>query len=1036
MKKILLLTLSVTLGISTLFAQQRVTGTVTSTEDDGPLPYVTVVVAGTTITTQTNLDGAYAITVPAGNNAITFSYVGMQTVTVELNGRAIVDVVMEPDAVSLDDVIVVAYGTQRKSSFTGAASQVSGETIKKMQVSNISKSLEGSMSGVQTTVGSGTPGSGSSIIIRGIGSISASQEPLIVVDGVAYSGSLNSIPTQDIESLTVLKDANANSMYGARGSNGVIIITTKSSKTGKAQINFEARYGLNRRGVPAYDVIGAEDAGAYYEMMYESISNSLVEAGYSRMYANQYVSQNLISGYLKYNVFKNVNDNELIDPTTGKITDAARSRKWTDNWATDPFSSELRQEYNLSISGGSENTKAYASVSYLDDAGYVVNSSFNRIAGRVKLDQQIGKFIKAGANLAYANTVQNQFGSTDSNYSNIFMFSQNIGPIYPIYLYDESGQKILDAKGNERYDYGTEYSRPYAMEQNPYATAKEGLNEYKADQITSRAYVEVKFLKDFKFTANLAYDVRLNNNVEFATPIGGDALSVGGRGYRTSTRNAVINANQLLNWAPTYGQHSINLLLGHETNSSHYQYFTGHMTKFVVNDVPDFANALVYQDMTSYTSEYALEGYFSRLEYDFADKYYLSASYRMDASSRFHPDVRWGNFWSAGASWRINEEGFMQGVRAINNLKLKASYGTQGNDNVGFVYAYLDQYRIDRVNGEAGMVKTFRGNPDLTWEKSHNLNVGLEVGVWNRLNVTADFFIKETRDMIYFSPLPPSQGSPNGIWSNEMDMKNTGFEMEISGDIIKSKNVTWNIALNATHYKNELTRLPEDKDPEGYASGSYWRKLGGSLYDWYTYEWAGVDPATGLPQYNSYDEDDNVTIVNLTSAAQQRQTGKSAIPDLYGGLTSTLNAYGFDLTISTAFQLGGWVMDSYYRSLMNGGDSGSNFHTDMFNRWTPNNTNTSIPALNYQNMEVNASSDRWLTKASYFSLRNVTLGYTFPEAWMKRANIGQLRVYVVGDNIWMRSARKGLDPRQSFSGSTGYVYSALSTYSVGLSLSF
>ncbi|WP_297644934.1 SusC/RagA family TonB-linked outer membrane protein, partial [uncultured Bacteroides sp.] len=937
----------------------------------------------------------------------------------------------------LDEVMVVAYGTAKKSSFTGAASTVRGEKIQKMQVSDISKSLEGSIAGVQTVSSSGTPGSSSSIIIRGLGSISSSQSPLIVVDGVPYEGSLNSISTQDIESLTVLKDAAANSMYGARGSNGVIIITTKGSKSGKAQINFEARYGFNARGVGNYDII--TDAGEYYEMMYEAIRNSLVpDLGYAG--ANVYASQHLIDGYLKYNKFKGVADNALIDPLTGKLNPAAKTYKWNDNWAEDPFENGTRQEYNVNISGGTEQTQAYASLGYLKDEGYMVGSGFDRISARVKVDQKIGKYFKVGGNIAYANTIMSKFGDTNSNYSNIFMFSQNIGPIYPIYLYDNEGNLMYDEKGNVRYDFNS----PYAAPQNPLAVAKENINKTTNDNLSTRGYFEANFLKDFKFSLNVAYDVFNLNQTNFATPIGGDAENVGGRGYKYATRYGALNVNQLLNWNHSFGNHNVSALLGHETKNDHYNYMYGHMTNFADPSNPEFSNAAQYQGLSSYTSEYALEGYFVKGEYNYADRYYFTASYRRDGSSRFHKDNRWGSFWAIGGSWRLKEEAFLKDVKWLDNLKLKASFGTQGNDNVGYTHNYSDLYTVDRVDGEAAFTKVLRGNKDLTWEKSDNFNVGIEMGVLERITFNADFFIKETKDMLYASPLASSEGNPTYIYRNEMNMKNTGVEFELSADIIKNNRFKWNVALNATHYKNELTKLPASKPadefPDGYQASSYWRKIGGSLYDWYTYEYVGVDPENGKPMYNKYvkDEDGNETIeiVNRTSDASLRQTGKSAIPDLTGGLSTTFEAFGFDLNIQTAFQVGGYVWDSFYTSLMNSGSRGQNMHKDMFNRWTPTNTNTNIPALGYDMQDQSASGDFALTKASYFSLRNLTVGYTLPTNMMKKVGINKLRVYLTGDNIWLKSKRKGLDPRQSFSGSTGYTYSALSTYSIGLNLSF
>ena len=1072
-------------------AQTQVSGTVVSQDDGEPVVGATVMVVGTSVGTATNVDGKFTLTCPQGKDLLRITYVGMEPI--EVTARPNMRIVLTSDQSALDEVIVVAYGTQKKSSFTGAAATVKGGNLEKLQVSNLSKALEGQVAGVQIASASGTPGSAAEIRIRGIGSISASQEPLIVVDGVPYEGSLNSIPTQDIESMTILKDAAANSMYGARGSNGVIMITTKSGKSGKVSVNFDARYGFNARGVGNYDIIS--DAGEYYEMMYESYRNSLVEQmGYAG--ASQYAAQHLIDGNLKYNIFKGVADNELINPLTGKLNPNATQRKWSDDWTKDPFKNGARQEYNATVSAGNEITKAFASLGYLKDEGYMAGSGFDRYNGRVKIDQNIGKHVRIGGNIAYSKTNYKTFGDEGNNYSNIFMFTQSIAPIYPIYLYNQDGSLWLDENGNRQYDWGTEYIRPYASEQNPLAAAEASKRFTERDNVSSRGYFEWTFLNDFKFTANIAYDVFNRNQTDFTTPIGGDAKTVGGRGEKYWSRNGALNVNQLLDWNHTFDNlHNVHVLLGHETKNDIYKYMYGHMTQFSDYDNTDFANAAQYQGLNSYTEEYALEGYFAKGEYNYADKYYFTASIRRDGSSRFHKDNRWGTFWAVGASWRLKEETFLKNVNWLNNLKLKASYGTQGNDHVGMAHVYSDLYSVDRVDGAAAFSKVLRGNPDLTWEKSRNFNAGVEASFWNRLNVNFDFFIKETRDMLYQSPLAASEGNPTYIWRNEMNMKNTGVELEVSGDIIKTKDIVWSAALNLTHYKNKLTRLPDSKPasefPNGYQAGNYWRKLGGSLYDWYRYEYVGVDPTNGLPQYNHYtyetdpytgktlregyaygtgdlefvknekgefvlDAEGNkiknlisagtgneivksIEIVNKTSDATLRQLGKSAIPDLTGGFSTTLNAYGFDLTIATAFQLGGWAYDLQYAGLMNAGDNGENFHKDMFNRWTPANINTNIPALKFgnQNAGIDTASDFFITKASYFSLRNITLGYTVPTNLLAKAGINRLRVYLTGDNIWLKSKRKGFDPRQSFSGNASYAhYSALSSYSIGLNVSF
>lgn len=1043
---------------SVAFAQNiKVTGNVTDSSTGDPVPFAAVHLDGTMTGVSTDADGQYSITVPA-DGVLVFSSIGFDDTRVEVNGKTVINVFLNPDAEALDETIVVAYGVQKKSSFVGAATQVSGEKLERMQTTNISKSLEGAVAGLQTASSSGTPGSGSSIIIRGLGSISASQSPLIVVDGVPYEGSLNSIPTQDIESLTVLKDAAANSMYGARGSNGVIIITTKRGTADKVHVTFDAKVGVNSRAVPAYDVI--TDPGQYYEMAWESLRNAAYYRDASPLtlaQANLYASAALISN-LNYNVFKGIANNEVIDPATGKLNPNATDLKWTDNWNRDVFQNGIRQEYNVSAAGGSDRTQAYFSASYLKDGGYVPMSGFTRLAVRSKVDHQVTKWLKAGINISYSNTNQQQYGgaSSGSSYNNLFYFGQNIAPIYPIFQYDlETGERLYGERGEDLYDWGE--MRAFGQLSNPYGQLMTSLSETISDNMSSRGYVDVQLLKDLKFSANVAFDVFNQKGDFYTTPVGGDAANVNGRGNQSTSRYTALNANQLLTYYPTWGDHSLNVLLGHETKSDTSYGIEAEMTNVVDPTVSDFANFVTYQGLTSASTEYFLQGFFGRAEYSYANKYTVSGSYRMDASSRFHPDRRWGSFWAVGASWNLKQENFLAGVRAVDFLRFKASYGTQGNDNLGYTKVYEDLYTISRVDGEASINKVFRAAPEVTWEKSNNFNVGFESRFFNRVSLNADFFIKETKDMIYSKPLAPSAGVPASQLVNDIDMKNTGIEFEIAVDLIKKQNLYWNLTINGTHYKNELTKLPSDKtDPEryphGYQSGSYWRKLGGSLYDFYLYEWAGVDEATGLPLYNRYynievDEEGNETkvndqfgehveLVNNSSEATLRQTGKSALPKFYGGFTTSLATYGFDFSAAFAYQIGGYTYDSNYQALMSAGRVGTNWHKDAFNRWTPQNTGSDIPRLQNAYQEANATSTRWLTDASYISLRNVTLGYTFPKRITNRISMQSLRIFVTGDNLWYLSRRKGLDVRQSFSGGTGFTYSALRTVSGGITVTF
>ena len=1048
MKKVkLFFTTLVALMIATVaFAQQnvRVSGTVTDAATGEAVPGATIQLVGSaTNYALSDALGNFSISVPK-DGVLEVSCLGFVSVEVAVAGRSVVNVALESDAQQLEETIVVAYGTTKKSSFTGSATQLGTETIKKMQTSNISKALEGAVAGLQTASSSGTPGAGASIQIRGFGSVSASTSPLIVVDGVPYEGGLNSIPSQDIESITVLKDAAANSLYGARGSNGVIIITTKRGSAGKVSVNFDARVGVNSRAVPAYETI--TDPGEFYEMAWEAIRNTNYYAtGLDFAQAGIIASQSMLADYLgPYNIYKGVGDTEIVDPTTGKLNANANQLKWTDNWNKDLFRNGIRQEYNVAVSGGSDKTQGYVSASYLNDEGYVVNSGFQRVGFRAKVDHNVNDFIQAGLNLSYANTNQTKYVDDEgNNYSNFFMFAQQIAPIYPIYLYDADGVLQYGPKGNKLFDWG-DTGRAYGATANPYGQAIDSINSDITDNLSSRGYVNLKLMKDLVVTANVAYDVFNTKSNTFYTPNGGDALKVEGRGYQETDRYTAVNANQLINWTPSFGNHDINLLIGHETKRDQSYYLYGHMTKFVNASEPDFANAINYQDLTSSTSEYFLEGFFSRVEYSYANKYILSASYRRDGSSRFSKENRWGSFWSVGAAWNIKQESFLRDLGAIDALRVKGSFGTQGNDNIGYTRVFENLYRIDRVDGEASLIQTFRAAPEVTWEKSDNFNVGIEGSLFSRVNFNVEYFVKETKDMIYSRPLPPSQGTPASQLVNDMDMMNKGIEFELGATLVKTRNIVWTVGLNGTHYKNMVTRIPSDYPEYGKQVGNSWREVGQPLYNYYLFEYAGVDPQNGHALYNKYETDPDTGLstgklektVTSTGEATRVKTGKTPIPDLYGGFNTQLRFYGFDFSANFAYQLGGYTLDSVYQTLMTAGRAGNNWHKDIFNRWTPQNTGSDIPRVQMSEQTANETSTRFLIKSSYISLRNVTLGYTLPEKLVNNLPISSVRLYLTGDNVWYLSARKGMDVRKSFTGGNGNTYSALRTISCGVSVSF
>ncbi len=1057
-KKLMLLLAGLLFGVATLMAQKRVTGTVTDSEGM-PVIGATIKVAGTKVGAVTDTNGKFVLpNVPASAKTLSVSYIGMQTQEVAVSNN--VAVVLAYDDSMLDEAVVVAYGVAKKGSFTGSVSQMKAKDLQKMQVSNVSKGLEGQLAGVQVVGGSGQPGSGATIMIRGIGSLDLDNAtPLIILDGVPYNGNLNSIPQSDIESMSVQKDASATSIYGARAANGIIMITTKKGREGKTQVNFDAKWGFSDRGVKPYQTVRSE--ADYYELYWEAMRNQYVSQGESRFNAGIIASQGLIEALGNYNSF-NVPDAELIDPLTGKINPNAQLL-YHDDWLDEPFSTGLRQEYNVSISGGSEKTRYYVSINSLDENSYVKSSSFSRLSGRMNIEHQVNKWLKVGASANYTNT-KTDTNNGSSSPSSMFAFSQFIAPIYPVYQRDAEGKYIYDANGNRMLDYGSANgkNRPYSLNSNPYCDVLYNVHDTEGEFLNLRGFAEIKLpIEGLTFHVDGAMDNIVGYTTDFQTPIAGDALASGGRSTKSYSRSRNITLSQRLNYNKDFKNWSIGLMAGHETLRREAQGLQAQMTQFFTPNNHEFSNAVVPgQDPASSKTRYSLESYFGRAEATFLNRYSVSGSIRFDGSSKFHPDHRWGTFWSVGGAWRVSEEEFFQSSFLrdyVNNFKIKGSYGTQGNDGVGGAMPlYQDLYTVTNIDGKPGITLGYRGNPEITWESSKNFNVGFEASLFhNRLNVEFDYFIKSTSDMLYQRKLAPSMGSPAWVYDNGMDMQNEGVELTVNGVLMQKKNFKWTASLNLTHYKNTINEVEPGKDPAGYKYGNFWRKVGGSAFDWYMVKYAGVDPETGdalyykdvqrtgvtqdangNKQYYNYTE---TVTTNVASQATEYELGKSSLPDLQGGLSTTFEAFGFDLSIATAFSLGGYCYDGSYASLM-GSNAGSNYHVDMYKRWQKPGDVTNVPRLENGNMNMTGgvTNDRFLTSADYISLKNVQLGYTVPKNWLKKfVGIESLRVYAVGDNLFLGSKRVGLDPRQSVSGGTeNGIYSAMRTISFGVNVAF
>lgn len=1065
MFKKLLITLSVALCAGfTGFAQEiEVTGTVT---DQSGLPVIgaAIQIEGVLTGATTDLDGRYSIEVPSDGTLIV-SNIGYKQQRVAVNGRSVIDIVMEEDTQLIDEVIVVAFGTAKKDAFTGSATVIKSDDISKTQQANVAQSLAGKVAGVQLANASGQPGSSPQIRIRGFGSLNAGNDPLWVVDGMPYSGDLNNINPSDIESMTVLKDAASNALYGARGANGVVMITTKKAKSGEAVINVDAKWGVNSRAVRDYEYI--KNPAQFYEIHYGALKNYYLDSGMSDMEAHNMANQNLTGpandGGLGYMVY-NLPEGQQFIGINGKVNPAATLGRrlvyegqeyyiQPDDWTDAAYRTSLRQEYNVSIGGSTEKTSIYASIGYLNDKGIVYNSDMERITARAKMDYNAKSWLKMGINATYARFKYNQIDDSGSSASsgNIFAYTSTIGPIYPLYIRGGDGQILYTEDGIMRYDYGENAGMERSLFTNSNALSENLLNTQASEgnALNATGYLDISFLKDFKFTVNAGVSLDETRTTVIKNPYFGQFASEKGLISKGHQRQFEFNTQQILNYTKQIGKHNINVMLGHEYYSATTYSLAASKSHMLTQDNDELAGAIIdNQGASSYRVEYFNEGYFARLMYDWSDKYFASASFRRDASSRFHPKHRWGNFWSVGGAWIISHENFMESTQAwLDNLKLKASIGSQGNDNIGN-FRYTDTYSIQNANGEVSTVFSSKGAEDITWETNSNFNTGIEFGLFRgRVFGGIEYFLRKTTDMLLSFPVAPSMGY-SSYYANVGDMRNSGIEIELNFSPVRTDHVQWDINLNMTHLRNKITMLPAErrtKEVEGYSgyvSGTTFYGEGLPMYTFYMKKYAGVSEE-GLSMWykDEVAEDGTVTRVKTTEYAQASDyLCGNPIPDLYGGFGTNLSFYGFDFSIAFTYQIGGLAYDSGYASAMYSPanrSTGMNWHVDILKAWTRDNTSSDIPRLQYEDQNQNGQSDRFLTDASYLNLQNINLGYTIPSRITKKAGVERLRVYLACENVWYWSRRQGFDPRYSYSGSTTQAaYSPVRTISGGINLQF
>lgn len=1047
MKKLFLLLVAVLSVALCSSAQTRiVTGTVLEEGTDEPVIGASVYAGKSSQGVATDVDGNFRISVPAGVNTLRVHFVGYKETTQTIPASNKITVYLKSDATVLDEAIVVAYGTAKRSEYTGSAAVVKGEALENTLTSNVTNALTGKMAGVQTLNSNGQPGTSSTVLIRGVGSINAGTSPLYVVDGMPFDGDIATIANSDIESLTVLKDAASAALYGARGANGVILITTRKGHEGQAKVTVDMRWGANTRALPNYDVI--KDSREYIEMVYRVHKQTaqsfyeMTDAAAIHKYANDNIWKSI--GYQTWTVPAG----QDIVGTDGKFNPYATPGYASgnfyflaDDWTKNTLSNGLRQEYNLSISGGTGKFNYYVSGSYLDDEGIISNSHFQRFSTRANVDYQAKPWLKIGTNMAYTYTNSgypdgqiNTDGSIGSD--NAFALVNVLAPVYPMFI--RYGQHVLDENGNDLfgtiamnptynrpiYDYGTSStniegfgrtpSRNTLSSANPASDLIYNREDYLADVFDAKWYAIINPLEGLNITGTAGYTLDNSRLHYLANRLYGQSEAYKGQVQQSATRYRTINLQALASYNKTFAEkHNMDLMVGFENQAYQVEGVWAIASNIYQPDVFVVDNGIDDIRGGGNQSNLVHRGFFGRAKYTYDGRYFFMGSIRRDGSSRFAPNHRWGTFWSLSAGWDIAQEQFMKNVTWVDLLKFKFSFGQNGNDVVGnstTYMAYTDFYRITGADGVwSDGTLAGKGNPDITWETSNNLNTGFDFSLFNRkLEGSIEYFQRQTKDMLFSIPTAPSLGY-SSMPMNVGSMRNSGVEIDLNYNIINTKNITWNVNANVTFGWNKVLKLdnrilnrnvdswnPDSK--KGWLRGSRIFFEGKSMYNLFLVDYAGVnhengdalywsvtsdkDKAAAAPSYSydvpnyrelgtvqeadlapdgskQYDENGNLITKPVTYYEYQtpdyteayntnrKETG-NLMPKGYGGFGTDFQAYGFEVQLAFSYQFGGKIIDSAYQGFMmpgTTGEIGQNFHRDMLGAWSQENPTSDIPRL-------------------------------------------------------------------------------------------
>ena len=989
-------------GIGLVTAQtQKVTGVVISEEDGQPVIGASVLVKGTQIGAITGVDGDFTLpNVPSSAKTLVISYIGMKTQEVSI--RANMKVSMKPDTEVLDEVVVTGYGVQRKASFTGAAAVVGKDVLAKKTDANFVKALEGAVPGIQMNNSTSMPGIWGSIYVRGRGSLNSGTQPLYVIDGMpvdsdtddnslTYSTNntidpMSSLNPADIESITVLKDAAATAIYGSRAANGVIVVTTKKGAEGKFNINLDIKQGFVTTANNNMDFANAQQ------------TMKLFTDGYTAAQGGDWQE----------------NYNYLADDYFG--WDRKSSYDWMDAISRKGY----YQDYNLNMQGRTGSTGYYVGLGYLNTEGLIIGSDLERFSGRLNLDTKF-KWATLGVNSSYSYTTQNGFSlSTAGSMSSPLTAAVSCQtPMDPFY----------DSEGN--YANINNYNPLALMDE------KTGeLNQSNTQMVNLNPYFQIDFGKGIYAKTTLGVNINELRQYQYWSALyNPQAQDYNGLGQQYNSKSTVVTWNNIIGWNYKFAdKHDISLMLGQEMQKKSYfnEYYAKSDFPFAASGMRDLTTAGTDQKNEYYKQEARLASYFADVHYSYADKYYLSGSFRRDGSSVFGTDNRWGNFWSVGGKWRISGEEFLSENEIITNATLRASYGTVGNQDISW-YAARGFYSLGyNYNQMPGMRPTGIPNPELTWEVSKKFDIGFDLSFLQRIHLTFDFYNEETSDALFEIPLSMTTGISK-TYQNIGSIRNRGIEFSINTSIIQNNDLNWNFFANLTWNKNEVIKLSTD-DPLEYTYQII--EQGHPYSQFYMKEYVGIDHETGKPLWYLNKEGDETT--SDYNAAAKRYVG-DADPKVLGGFGTNLTWKGVDFNLNFNYRLGGKVYNS--GAAFTG--FGMAFRTPLedvaLNSWTPENKNAKYPQYIYRDPNnATAISSRYLYSGNYLRISNVTLGYTLPKTWTQKAFIQKLRAYVSVDNLYTFTASDfvGYNPETSANGVIAWQYPATCTFIGGIQLTF